>query len=299
MKQSLLEEYLESHPDFISEMEQLSKTNKEKFIRNFKKEKDKTNFLSRISELRFAEFLVRESIDYEYEPIIEGKTPDFKFNLLTNSSTYFDVKRFNISDFDKLNDRKLYDLAERLKTIQKPYYVHIEQIKKKLEFDLDLAFNVIEKWILDKALKEGDAFNYENQFNIEVTKTNGIKDYVLYSYSGENPKINLNKPASDILSKIRTYQQVIIDKGLPFFVGIDLTFDTLKDPHDYCVQFLGGSCMNIDTKVESFQLGEFYDNSEFDGLTGLLIRYNNQFYWLNNPRNINQIEFRTAKSTYE
>lgn len=57
--------------------------------------------------------------------------------------------------------------------------------------------------------------------------------------------------------------------------------------------------MNIDTKVESFQLGEFYDNSEFDGLTGLLIRYNNQFYWLNNPRNSNQIEFRTAKSTYE
>lgn len=299
MKQSLLEEYLESHPDFSLEMEQLSETNRQKFIREFKKEKDKTNFLSRISELRFAEFLEGESIDYEYEPIIEGKTPDFKLNLTTNSSVYFDVKRFNISDFDKLNDRKIYDLAERLKTIQKPYYVHIEQIKKKLEFDLDLAFNVIEKWIIEKVLQKGDAFNYENQFNIEVTKTNGIKDYVLYSYSGENPKISQNKPASDILSKLRTYEQIIIDKGLPFFVGIDLTFDTLKDPHDYWVQFLGCYCMNIDTNEESFQLGEFYDNSEFNGLTGLLIRYSNKFYWLNNPRNSNQIEFRTSKSTYE
>jgi hypothetical protein len=122
---------------------------------------------------------------------------------------------------------------------------------------------------------------------------------VLYSYSGENPKIHVSKPASDILSKIRTYQEVIIDSGFPFFVGIDLTFDTLKDPEDYWVQFLGGSCMNIDTAVESFQLGEFYVNSEFDGLTGLLIRYNNQFYWLNNPRNTNQIKFRNAKTEYE
>ncbi|MDN3668244.1 hypothetical protein QWY93_02730 [Echinicola jeungdonensis] len=65
MKQSLLEKYIEFHPDFISELEQLSKTNKEKFICGFKKEKDKTNFLSRISELRFAEFLERESINYE------------------------------------------------------------------------------------------------------------------------------------------------------------------------------------------------------------------------------------------
>lgn len=125
MKQSLLEEYLEIHSDFISEMEQLTEINKEKFIRGFKNEKDKSNFLSRISELRFAEFLERESFDYEYEPIIEGKTPDFKIHLATNRSAYFDVKRFNISDFDKLNDKKLYDLAERLKTIQKPYYVHI------------------------------------------------------------------------------------------------------------------------------------------------------------------------------
>ena len=81
MKQSLLEKYIEFHPDFISELKQLSKTNKEKFIREFKKEEDKTNFLSRISELRFAEFLERESINYEYEPTIEGKTPDFKLNL--------------------------------------------------------------------------------------------------------------------------------------------------------------------------------------------------------------------------
>ena len=212
---------------------------------------------------------------------------------------YFDVKRFNISDFDKQNDRKLRDLAERLKTIAKPYYVHLEQIEKELKFDLDIAFSVIEKWILQNILKEGDDYNYKNQFNVEITKTKGIKNYVLYSYSGENPKIHPRKLVSDVLSKIISYQEVIIDRGFPFFVGIDLTLDTLKNPTDYWIQFLGGSCVNIDKKVDPFQLGEFYADSRFDGITGLLIRFNNEFYWLDNPKNNNQIKFQNARTGYE
>ena len=227
------------------------------------------------------------------------KKPDFAFELTAKDLVYFDVKRFNISDFDKQNDRKLYDLAQRLKTIEKPYYVNLKQMENELNFDLDSAFGVIEKWILQNNLKVGNTLNYENLFNIKITKTKGIKNHVLYSYNGKNPKIHLDKPTSDILSKVRAYQKVIIDSGFPFFVGIDLTFDTLKDPLDYLIQFLGGSCMNIDTKIESFQLGEFYTISEFDGLTGLLIRYNNQFYWLNNPKNDKQIKFRTAKTIIE
>lgn len=299
MKQSLFEKYLVSNPDFISELEQLSNTSKEIFIREFKKEKDETNFLSRISELKFAQFLEKESIIYEYEPTIERKTPDFKAVLKSGGFVYFDVKRFNVSDFDKKNDKKLYYLAERFKTIKKPYYVDLQPIAKELKFDVDVAFNEIEKWILQNTLKEGDSYNYTNQLNIEVTNTKGIKDYILYSYSFENPKIHPCKPVSDIVSKLRKYQEVIIDRGFQFFVGLDLTFDTLINPTDYWIQFLGASCINIDTKVETFQLGDFYTNSEFDGLTGLLIRYNSQFYWLNNPRNNRHIKFQHAKTKYE
>ncbi len=295
MKQSLLEEYIESHCDFNSELEQLSKTNKEKFIREFKKEKNRTNFLSRISELKFAEFLEREAIHYEYEPTIQKKTPDFKLSLKSNGFAYFDVKRFNISDLDKQNDKKLYDLAKRLKTIEKPYYVHLDQIEKELEFDLDLAFNVIKKWILQNPLKEGDEFNYKNQFNIEITKIKGIKNHVLYSYSSNNPKIHPAKIVSDVLSKIKSYQKVIIDKGLPFFVGIDLTIGTLKDPDDYWIQFLGNSSIN----EELFQFGEFHTDSRFDGLSGLLIRFSNQFYWINNPKNNNQVKFQNVRTKYK
>ncbi|MFB0947869.1 MAG: hypothetical protein QMB24_17250 [Spirosomataceae bacterium] len=146
----------------------------------------------------------RESFNYEYEPTVGQKRPDFTFELTDKNFVYFDVKRFNISDFDKRNNQKLYDLAERLKTIEKPYFVHLEQIEKELDFDLDVTFKVIEKWFLQNTLKEGESFNYKNLLSIEIIKTKGIKDYVLYSYSGENPKIHVSKPASDILSKIKT-----------------------------------------------------------------------------------------------
>ncbi|MBU2996273.1 hypothetical protein KO500_07495 [Cellulophaga baltica] len=294
MEQTLLEKYIGLHPDFNSELESLSGKNKEKFIRFFKNEKQEANFLSLLSEFRFAQFLERESFIYEYEPTIGLKTPDFAFELTTKDLVYFDVKRFNISDLDKANDRKLYDLVERLKTIEKPYHVHLEQIEKELDFDLEITFEVIRKWLLQNTLNEGDSFNYENLFSMEIGIANEIKNHVLFSYSCKNPKIHISKLASDVLSKVRTYQRDIIDNGFPFFVGIDLTIDTLKDPVDYWIQFLGGSSMNTDTGIESF-----YTNSEFDGLTGLLIKYYNQFYWLNNPKNNRQIKFQNAKIKYK
>jgi hypothetical protein len=299
MKQRLLDRFIESHPDFRSELEQLSDKNREKFIRNFKVESQEENFLSTLSEFRFAQFLERELVDYEYEPTIGQKKPDFVFKLTNNELVYFDVKRFNVSDFDKRNDKILYELAELLKTIKKPYYLHIEQIKKELSFDLQSTFLGVEKWILQNDLREGNSYNYKDMFRIEISKTNGIKNHVLYSYRGKNPTIHANKPVSDILSKIRTYQKVIIDYGFPFFVGIDLTIDTLKDPLDYWIQFCGASCIDIDTEIESFQLGEFYTNPELDGLTGLMIRFNNQFYWLKNPRSTKQLEFQNIKTKYK
>ncbi|AIZ41137.1 hypothetical protein [Cellulophaga baltica] len=294
MRQNLLEKYIEQHPDFNSELEKLSGKNKEKFIRYFKNEKQKVNFLSLLSEFRFAQFLEGESFVYEYEPTIGLKTPDFAFELTNKNLVYFDVKRFNISDLDKKNDKKLYDLAELLKTIEKPYYVYLEQIEKELDFDLEITFEVIKKWLLHNNLNKGDSFNYENLFRVEIGIENKNRNHVLYSYICKNPNIHISKLASDVLSKVRTYQKDIIDNGLPFFVGIDLTSDTLKDPLDYWIQFLGGSSMNNDTSIDSF-----YTNSEFNGLTGLLIKYCDQFYWLNNPKNNTQIKFQNAKTKYK
>jgi len=86
-----------------------------------------------------------------------------------------------------------------------------------------------------------------------------------------------------------------MDKGIPFFIAIHLTVDTLKSPWDYWIFFLGGTYESIDTGEVSFQLGEFYQNQELDNLIGLLIYYNEQFYWLKNPRCKTRLEFKNVK----
>ena len=73
MGQTLLEKFIDTHSDFNSELERLSGKNKKKFIRNFKKESQEENFLSTLSEFRFAQFLEKESLNYEYEPTIGKK----------------------------------------------------------------------------------------------------------------------------------------------------------------------------------------------------------------------------------
>lgn len=299
MKQSLLDRYIELHPNFKMDLETLSSENRIKFERKLKKESQKDNFLSTISEFRFCQFLEKESFEYEFEPKFGSKRPDFLFKTHKDETVYFDVKRFNVSDFDKRNQRMLYELCTRLKTIKKPYYLHVDQLAIELNFDINKAFIEIEKWILNNDLNEGDYYTYQDELKIEIEKTDGIKDHVLYMYSSENPKIHVNKPMTDIISKISSYQDSIIKNGFPFFVAIDLTYDTLKDPSDYWLQFLGGSCMDITSWSESFRLGAFYNNSLLNSLVGLLIRYNNQFYWLNNPRNQVELRFEHVKNNYE
>jgi len=299
MNKYLLNSFINSNPGFDCELNKLSIHSKKKFKKKLKEEKDEINFLSTISEFRFCQFIETERFEYTYEPKIEKKTPDFLIKTENNETIYFDVKRFNTSDFESTNRRKLYQFCEKLKSIKKPYYLKIEHISDKIEFNIDEAFSKAKKWIIDKSRKKNDSYIINTDLKIEIVKTDGIKDHVLYLFSGNNPKIHTSKPKSNIIDKIRTYQNEIINKGTPFFVAIDLTFNTLKDPSDYWLQFLGGSLIDISTGTESFRLGEFYDDNELNGLAGLLIRYNNEFYWLNNPRNKTDIDFKNVYTEYK
>ena len=121
--------------------------------------------------------------------------------------------------------------------------------------------------------------------------------HVLYAYSSPHPKVPAVKIKEDIVRKIDSYKETIIDKGFPFIIGIDLTLDTMKDPEDYWLFFHSGSCENIDTNIVSTYLGEFYIDNRLNGLTGILIQYCDTIYWLKNPRNKFSIDFENAKTT--
>ena len=135
----------------------------------------------------------------------------------------------------------------------------------------------------------------ENQIEVYIHSIDGNADHILYFFSPFEPKIHPSKIKTDILQKLLRYKESIIEKEFPFFVGIDLRFNTLRDPIDYWQFFLSGSCEDIDTRTESFLLGEFYKNNALNGLTGLLLKYNQKFYWLKNPRNKFNIKFKKVE----
>lgn len=299
MDENLLYKFKELNPKFADELGELSTKSKNKFLKKLNNEKQEKNFLSIISEFKFCQLLELEGIEYSYEPKIGNKTPDFLIRPAIGQTIYFDVKRFNTSDSDSNNRRKLHELCKKLKTIKKPYYIQVDHVSDKINSSIDEVFSKAKNWITNENRKKDDSCILNAELKIKIVKVDGIKDHVLYLFRGNNPKIHIAKPKSDILDKLKVYQKDIIDNDIPFFVAIDLTFGTLRDPFDYWFQFLGGYSMEDPTGIESFMLGEFYWNNELNSLAGLLIRYNNEFYWLNNPRNKTNIDFKNVKFGYK
>lgn len=289
--------YIKLNQHLRLELNQISdELNKKRFIREFKNSKDdEINFKSTISEFRFAQFLEKETLAYEYNPKIDIKTPDFKFKSDREILYYFDVKRFNIPDFSVRDNNKIAELVQKIETINKPYEIYVDPIKKGDHVNLDLIFNKIKNWILKEKRKEGDILKYDI-YEIEIVKTNGFNSHIICNSSEKNPEINNKKITSIIIDKINSYQKSIIEKGIPFFVGLHLTFETSIRPIDYYLEFLGSYSMNSKTRItDRFQLGEFYINPKFSQIIGLLILFDKQFYWVKNPRNRTQNLFKNVK----
>ncbi len=294
MKGDLLTKYFEYHPDFELELNLIQEPNRKKFKKKLHKETQKANFLSTISEFKFAKFLELENLEYTYEPkIAQNKTPDFGLEI-NNSNTFFDVKRFNISDNDKEDGYILSDLCNELELIKKPYAIDVQQISKSLEIDVDLAKQEIEKWLLSDEITPYSSYIYDDQLQIDIIGVHDSCENIIFMFTPNTPKIHPSKIKSDIIKKLESYNEAIIESNIPFFVAIDLTFDTLIDPRDYMYFFMASPSIN-----NSYVLGEFYNDKKLNGLTGILISYNTKFYWINNPRNSFEICFKNTETEYK
>lgn len=294
---SLYEKHIKNNPNFSSLISELTDNNlKRKFLRNFKKEKNEVNFFSHISELKFAVFLTREGLIFEHEPKIQGKTPDFLIHTDNKINLICDVKRFNISTQDESDKKIIRALTNKLKNIKIRKYILITQLKRGLTFDLESLFNTIHSKLLNKELeKKGDCYNHNNELEISILIENeGINNNLLCLTHWLNPSVNLIKLKSIVREKINSYSG-ILNNNSSFFIGIDLTFSTQLDPSDYWKIFNGYSAIEPNGQ-KSFDLGEFYTNYDFKNLSGILILFNENFYWLENKTRAGKIRFLNAIS---
>lgn len=290
----LLEKFYDSNKKFKYEIESFIEPFKSIFLKKLCNEKNEMNFLSTISEFSFTQFFLSNNFDIAYEPKLNGKTPDF---LINDFSAICEVKKFNISEFDQNNGDRLNELFTAIGKLESEIYVAIQQLTTCLDFHTESVVNEFSNWLNFTKRDIRENFIYQNQIKLEILKVDTGYPKILSMISPENPKIHPFKIESDILEKLHKYEE--ISKKQPFIICVDLSFDTLRDPHDYWLKFLGGSCIEIDTNLESFFLGEFYENINYNSLSGILIRYNLNFYWLKNPRNEYHIPFQKVVDLYD
>jgi len=94
-----------------------------------------------------------------------------------------------------------------------------------------------------------------------------------------------------VMDKLTYYRTSIINNGYPFFVCIDLLFDSMIEPEDFIMKYRGTGVLDIDDGSESTLLGEFYFDEHYSKLLGLLIRYNGGFFWIRNYRQPDYLKF--------
>lgn len=295
MNNDLFNVYNDLHPEFINELNSLPNSLSERFVSDLKKEKNRINFLSKISEFRFVQFFINENMNFEYDRFYLGKKPDLKF-LYGNRIIISDVKRFNLSEEDQKKTDFFYNLVTLLKSINKPYIVRISQ-NKDFNYDTTEVKEVCNKfdlWINSNNTLIGEVFNYHDLLSIEIVKPNIKTNFIQFgSYSMNNNKINPNKIRSIVKEKIDAYKETFIDIGIPFFVCIDIVFETLIEPCDFENRFHGNLTLNIRELNKTNRHGQFH-NEDFNKILGLLIRYNGNFYWIQSPNYKDIFNFTTT-----
>ena len=298
MDNSLFKEFNDLHPEFINEINLLPDSLSIRFLNKFNSETDKTNFLSRLSEFKFVQFFDREGLKFDYDTTFKKQKPDIKIKL-ADTEIIADIKRFNLSELDQDKEDFFYRLTKILKTIKVPYKVRIKQEEsfdyKKI--DIEVLRDNFEGWIKNKNISVGDIFNYQDLFNIEIVKRNKMTDYVQFtSYSTFDNKINPHKILNIVSDKINIYQKNFIDNGFPFFICVDIVFETLITPEDFELRFLGDISLSNCELQDSISSGGFNNDDKFAKIIGLLIRYNGDFYWIHNPKHKDFFNFKTIRN---
>jgi hypothetical protein len=257
----------------------------EKILRKLRKENNETNFLSTVSEFRFIQFLEQKELQVEYEPRIEGLNPDLRI-LLESSAVYADVKRFNLSDLDQKNKRFFDQLFEALKQVKHSVYVFVTQLQ---EFDYD-SYSIsalateIEAWLFSEKRNIGDQWmDHQGFLKVQIEKINTGKNRVLSCDTPPTPVTHPRKILSVVEEKVEKYREAILDQGIPFFVCLDLVFAGTFDPQDFWDFYIGEKGTNITTGSNFFEPGAFFTHPSIAKMIGLLIRYNQEFFWIQNP----------------
>lgn len=303
MKGDLLKEYLICHPEFISTDLVFEDEINSKLMKHFLNEKDKNNFRSTISEIKFGKLFKDLDFQLKYDSFLANKqTPDW---LIFSEDVFAicEVYRLGKSQLDQKRDDFANKLIENVQNLEFSYALKISFIEEYFDttiYDISSICVTLEEWLIcGREIGESTVIAENIEFEILKYDTNishicclGNVNSIDIKTSKVEQKVGIKE--NEITKKLNKYSDLIEKEKVPYFICIDIDFVSGFSERDIKNRFLGKGSYFADygttiSKLEQFkhmgeywtELGEFYDNLQ---LSGIIIHYNQKFSLLLNPR---------------
>ncbi|MDP2385567.1 MAG: hypothetical protein Q8M29_04295 [Bacteroidota bacterium] len=304
MNESLLERYSNYHPDIIITLDHFDSSNKSKILKKLKKEKDKNNFLSTVSEIKFGKLFMNSNFKIEYDRVFQtNQTPDWTISI-DNAFAICDVYCLGKSKIDQLRSDFENQLIEKIKKIKGNYCIRISFIKEYFDsakYNTDEILTHFNEWLISSRKTKGESILIENNFKFEIFHDNTKYDYL--AWVGNISSIDfkpskLKQPTelkpNEITKKLFKYNNLIEKLKTPYLICVDIDFTSGYEPADFEEYFRGHQIEFVDygdklVSDEKFnhpgnfwtELGVFYDTPQ---LSGIITLYNGEYKLLMNPK---------------
>ncbi len=296
----LLTLFCSYHTNFMERLDSFSQLNKERLLKKLKSAENKAAFRSTISEIRFGEFFHKLNFEIEYDKKFNNQTPDWTLNY-SSFPIICDVYRLGKSSKDQKKADFENFLKEQLEEFPSNIAITIEideSFDKYEEVEIDLIKSQVKQWLENKPkLNDKLFFDYEITFKVIAIDDkieflscicSGIIDYKI-----DKIRQNENHRPNEITKKMNKYNGIITSNKLPFFICIDIDFESGFHHKEFEEYFLGAGTSFIDfdpnktisTDIgilgsEWTKLGKFYENLQ---ISGIITCSNNNFRVLLNP----------------
>lgn len=303
MSETLFDEYIKYHPNLSYTLDLFNNQDKMRIYKRLQNEKDRNNFISTISEIRFGEFFRSLDFQVDYDKLFETKQrPDWTITL-KNSMAICDVYRLGKSQIDQIRNDFENSLFQRIETIEGNCCIKIGFLNEYFEpknYDIDQIFSGFQCWFNASEREKGEIITLFENFEFEIFQSHTKRKHL--TCVGNANSINI-KPfklkqhpdlcPNELTKKLYKYKNLIECLNTPYFICVDIDFESGFEHEDFEEYFRGSQVEFIDYgsllgNLEQFrhlgkqwtELGVFYSNLQ---LSGIITLYNGKFKPLLNP----------------
>lgn len=297
---TLVEEYISGWKDFESELLIFNEQTRKKILNKLRKEENRMNFLSRITEVNFGLFYAQNGAMMEYEKKykIRDKKQEPDWTLTLNDQIFIsEVLRLNPTKKDQ--DRNDFDdqLISQIKQIEGNYYLQIDyknEYFQPTDYDLDSIVNDLTLWFSENRSLSDQITLFDN-FTFTIVKVNTDHKNVLGigNFNSVNiDKRRLESSNSEFYKKIDKYAELIKDTRMPFIISLYTDPVNGIDADDVSSFLYGRSIDDRVTNSEYTDLttGQFYNNINAKKyLSGVMLKHHSTYTFFYNYSEENKL----------